>query len=289
MSAESQNLMTGGRLVELVLAVVVSGLISGGMTGYITMRVIENDLQHLRSSHEELKQEFWELRREFYSPAWHREQSMEQLDLPDLIEELRATLHGAAKYFTGTEDDADYDLRRLLTVAAADLATRRGRTLIGEVQLEAGRFRYEDLPADLIYIKTPIWGHDKSIEPWADNYPGPLPRARVLHENGQPVLILSPSPSQQQIHALGGTYRFYYAASYWSGQASDPVQFEQENDRNLLLLRAQAEAMRELAMQNITRPVETRTNIAMPANATAGAIWERLMAEYRRHFSGVEA
>ena len=61
-------------------------------------------------------------------------------------------------------------------------------------------------------------------------------------------LQIHPAPTAQQITALGSTYRFYYYAGHVIGaeatETSVPV-----GDRGVLLLRAQVEAMRELAMR----------------------------------------
>ena len=283
MSYSDQHL-TGGRLVEMIIVALVAALIGGAVTAIATVGVLKEQVQQLQASQHELREEVRELRRDIYRP-FIPGASMSPLEL---IQELRASLHSAAEFFHGTPEtsegagdaDPDADFKRHLIAAAADLGERRGHTLLGEVELQAGVNQYTGLPPDLVYIKTPIWGTEKRIKPWADNHPGLLPRAHVIHDNGQITLILTPAPTWEQIQALGSTYRFYYGASYWDGDIESEIVGSAE-DRALLLLRAQAEACRELALQNMTRPIETRTSLSMPRNQTPRALWEALMAEYR--------
>ncbi|MFW6339514.1 MAG: hypothetical protein ACOC0Q_01455 [Wenzhouxiangella sp.] len=283
------SLISGGRLVELVIVALVSAAISGGITAFVATAVLQEQLASLKESQENLSRELRELRRDIYRPAWPRENTMQAISPADLIAELRASLLDSAQYFQGTPGDPDAtpdpvpadpdaDFRRHLQTAAADLGKRRGMTLLAEVQIEAGRALY-DLPADALYVTTPLWGTETRPTPWADNHPGPLPRARIVRYLDSDQLQLTPAPTRHQIEALGSTYRYLYAASLWDGDTQSDLSLS-DDDRALLLLRAQAEACRELAMQGLTKPVETRTSQAMPRNATPAALYQALMAEF---------
>ena len=206
---------------------------------------------------------------------------MASVDASDLIAELKASLLSSADYFQGTDSDADADFKRHLQVAAADLAEHRNLTLLGEFELEADQADYTDVPADLVRINSALWGTEKRLHPWADNYPGPLPRARLSRTSSGQRISLAPAPTRTQILTLGSTYRFYYAASYWTGSTSDPLNLD-GTDRGLILLRAQAEACKELALMNVTRTVETRTSVSGPRNQTPRSLFEMLIAEYRK-------
>ena len=276
---DGQKLLSGGRLVELILVSLTASLISGALVAWASLQVLQTEVTHLRASQDEMKRELQQFRQDFYSPRrWERDM---QFDAVDLISELRASLHEAAQYFHGVEDDPDADFQRHLVAAAAELGEHRGLTLVGEVELTPGTNRYPGLPADLVYIKTPLWGQSERIKPWADDYPGPLPRPRLAWEDGSRVLYLTPAPTHAQIRTLGATYQFFYGASYWDGDPSSQIEIDQEG-RSLLLLRAQAEACRELALQNMTRPVETRTSLSQPRNQTPGGLFEALMKEFRQ-------
>ena len=53
-------------------------------------------------------------------------------------------------------------------------------------------------------------------------------------------------------------------------------------DRELLLLRGQAEAMRELAMRGVAKPVQLRDGLGMgPRNAHPAALYDALLCEFR--------
>ncbi|MFW6340653.1 MAG: hypothetical protein ACOC0Q_07275 [Wenzhouxiangella sp.] len=277
-----QHLISGGRLVELVVVALVSAAISGGITAFVATAVLQEQLANLKESQDHLRRELQELRRDIYRPAWPGPgESTMQIEPTELLTELRASLHDAAQYFHGTETNPDADLERHLIAAAADLAERRGITHLAELEIEAGVSRYTGLPTDIVYIKTLLWGSQERTMPWSDSHPGPLPRARLAREQDAPVLYLTPAPTEHQIAALGSRYAFFYGASYWTGNLSDALELS-ATERSLLLLRAQAEACRELAMQNMTRPVETRTSLSMPRNSTPGALWQALMDEFRR-------
>ena len=169
----------GARLIELGIAVVLSSVISAGLTAMLTVNVMAERVANLQASQEEIKQQLRDLRRDFYRPAWPDEATME-LDVTEFITDLKQSLHSAARQFEGTQADEDADFKRLLRASAADLAELRGRTRLGEITLAAGEYRYTSAPADVIYIKAPLWGQGKRLDPWADNYPGPLaacPRA----------------------------------------------------------------------------------------------------------------
>ncbi|MGC8165252.1 hypothetical protein ACP3WT_27055, partial [Salmonella enterica] len=54
-------------------------------------------------------------------------------------------------------------------------------------------------------------------------------------------------------------------------------------DRDLLILRAQAEAMREMVMRNIKKPVQQRDGLnSAPKNMTPSAFYDKLMEEWAR-------
>jgi hypothetical protein len=273
------RLISGGRLIELVVVSLVSAAISGGITAFVSTAVLQEQLATLKETQELLRQELQELRRDIYRPAWPSRDNSMLIPPTELITDLKASLHDAAQYFQGTDADPEADFKRHLRVAAADLAARQGQTLMGEITLEAGVSIYSGLPADMTAIKAPLWGTQDRVPPYADHYPGPLPRARLADQSGTPVLYLTPAPTQRQIELLGSSYQFFYSASYWTGDVNDSLDLS-TTERELLMLRAQAEACRELAIQNMTRPVETRTSLSMPRNSTPGALWQALMDEF---------
>lgn len=282
------SLISGGRLVELVLVAVTSAAFSGGITALVATSVLKEQLVSQQRAIEDMRLELRELRRDIYRPAWPEDRRMPGIDPTELIGELRASLMDSAQYFQGTpadedasiEADPDADFRRHLRLAAADYGRLKGHTLLAEVEIAPGQALYP-VPADILHVQTPLWGTERRIMPWADNHPGPLPRARLVNFLNEDRLQLNPPPTWEQIQALGTTYRYLYVASLWDGDVDTEIPGN-SSDRALLLLRAQAEACRELAMQGLTKPIETRTSQQMPRNATPAAMYQALLQEFEQ-------
>jgi len=282
---QPRGLMSGPRLIEMVVVTLFSAGISGMVVGYGTLRVLETEISYLRVSLDEARQEIKQLRRDLYRPYNDPDTYLPRTEMPvtfsDFRDDLVSSLHTAATRFEGTDADPDDDFKRFTLAATAALAERRGRTLIGSVDLVADQAEYT-APADLIRINAALWGAAHGIEPWDDRYPGPLPRHRIHRDAATVTLRLLPAPTRHQITQLGAEYTFYYAAGYWTGDPADDIELDRENDRELLLLRAQAEAAREMAIQNVGRPSETKIQMAQSKDMTARGLFDALIAEFDR-------
>ena len=190
----------------------------------------------------------------------------------DLVLSLRESLMDVAASFS----DNDADFERHLDIAAADMYLVRPRTRIGEIDLVADTGEYP-APADMARFKSPLWGNRAALPPpWDKNWPGELPRPRPIDG----FISLRPAPTARQIALLGSTYRFYYVASDRIGvDAADTT--IAEVDRHLLLLRAQAEALRELAVRDSVRPVQVGGGFGQQAKTgTPAALHALLMDEW---------
>lgn len=199
----------------------------------------------------------------------------------DLILDLKASLQDAATVFTGAGGS---DFKRHLTTAALAMSDKRPRTVVGSVTLVADQPQY-DVPAGFHRFGSPLWGiaPRAKVQPWEKGYPGRLPNARVIESSADPVtrkLYLDPPPTAAQISALGAEFRFYYYAAH-AINADAAKTTVQAGDRGLLLLRAQAEALRELAVRMITKPVVIRDGMAsVSRNGTPGGLYAALMDEF---------
>lgn len=200
------------------------------------------------------------------------------LSRADLVADLKASLLDAAGSFRAP-DDADFE--RHLDRALTALTAHRASTLAGEISLVEGVEAYA-APADLWKFKMALWGMPGGAmpKPWEKSWPGRLPDVREISADSGTVLWLSPAPTAQQIAALGATYRFFYYARLVVGtDAADTT--VSENDRGLLILRAQAEAMRELAVRDAVRPTTARDGVSgRPAVGTAAALYNKFLAEF---------
>jgi len=188
----------------------------------------------------------------------------------DVRADLKDSLHDAA---SALSDPEDFD--RCLNAALEDLGAWLPRTLAASLPLVANQAEYA-APADFIRFKMALWGRSNTVQPWDKAWPGKLPA--VYHADG--LLILSPAPTAQQIGILGTAYRFYYFAGHTLAEDAEQTTVPADR-RSLLLLRAQAEACKELALRGITKPVALRDGMSQgPRNATPSALHAALMADF---------
>ncbi|MFZ5658765.1 MAG: hypothetical protein ACOY5C_02785 [Pseudomonadota bacterium] len=202
------------------------------------------------------------------------------MSLTDLIADLKSSLQDAATVF---DAPADADFIRHLNQAALDMGRVRPRTLVGELALVAAQPNYP-APADLLRPKFPLWGmaERQQRRPWDKAWPGPAPRLSLVDTGSGRELWLDPAPTEAQISLLGARYRFYYFATHQIDvDASKTTVLP--GDRGLLLLRAQAEAMLEMAMRNIKKPVQLRDGSnSAPKNGTPAALASWLLEAFAR-------
>lgn len=192
----------------------------------------------------------------------------------DLLADYKASLQDANKVFTAI-NDADFS--RHLDAAALDMVRVRPRTLLGTITLVAEQYNYA-APADFLTYKSDLWSVSaRRISPWEKSYPGRLPDVVSAVNGTTRELHFLPAPTAAQIASLGSSFKYYYFAAHSIGaQAADTTILP--GDRALLLVRAQAEAMKEMAMRNIGKPVQLRDGISQgPRNGTPQHLFEVLM------------
>lgn len=198
----------------------------------------------------------------------------------DLVADLKASLHDAADVFTAA---SDADFIRHLDLAARALARFRPRTLVGTLTLQADIGLYA-APDDLANFKSHLWGITPIAagKPWEKTFPGRLPNVSVGEVNGSPAIMLTPPPTAFQIGVLGSEFRYYYFARHVIGATAIDTTVR-DADRGILLLRAQAEAMKEMSMRNIKKPVQIRDGLASaPRNGTPASLFQALLDEFER-------
>jgi hypothetical protein len=200
----------------------------------------------------------------------------------DLALDLKASLQDAASVFTAA---ASGDFKRHLACAALAFAFKRPRTLVGTVTLVADQPDYA-APAGFHAFGSSLWGiaPRAKVQPWDKCYPGRLPNLKVIETANDPAVVrklyLDPPPTSAQISALGSEFRFYYYGNHVISADAAKTTIA-AGDRGLLLLRAQAEAMRELAARNIAKPVIMREGMGSQArNGTPSYLYEKLMEEF---------
>lgn len=201
--------------------------------------------------------------------------------LSALVEDLKSSLGSTvAGKFSGP---ADGDLKRLLGVALAEMEWKRPITQLGSVQLHALQARYAVPQPDFAALKTHLWAAPVDTPmPWDDGYPGAAPRVAAQWNGATWWLEFSPAPTPRQIAAWGGEFRFWYFARHRLSEEAGETTVAAA-DRGLLILRAQAEAMRELAMRNVATTTQMRDGFSgTPRNGTPAALFQVLLDEFRR-------
>lgn len=194
----------------------------------------------------------------------------------DLVADLKRSLHDAATVFNAP-DDADWI--RMLGLALTAMAGKRPRTLLGSLVLTPGKAVYPLPDAEFQQYKSHLWG-GQPCKPWSPGYPGALPRVAPLQDGSTWQLVFDPAPTWEHINAHGSTFRFWYFGSHVADADGSTVAY---GDRPLLLLRAQAEAMRELSMRNVNKPVQLRDGVSgTPRNSTPAALYRELLDEWER-------
>ncbi len=199
----------------------------------------------------------------------------------DLVADLKASLQDSASVFTAA---ADADFKRHLKTAAKAFGKKRSRTLVSSLTLTADQPAYA-APEGFLAFKSHLWGISPvaKCQPWEKNWPGRLPDVRYAETEDGASLYLDPAPTAFQISALGAEFRYYYFAGHVIGSEASGTSIL-DGERDVLLLRAQAEAMREMAMRNIMKPVQMREGIASQArNGTPAALYKAMLDEFNAY------
>lgn len=197
----------------------------------------------------------------------------------DLVADLKASLFDAKAVFT---TPADGDFKRFLAQALPDMQFKRPVTRLGSITLVAGEGRYAVVEADFAAFKTDLWRDPSRVpKPWEPTYPGALPRICAMREVDAWFIQLDPAPAAAHLAALGDTFKFYYFAAHAIGADAANTTVNPQ-DRGLLLLRAQAEAMLAVGMRNAGKPVQLRDGLSgTPRNSTPAALHELLMKIFK--------
>lgn len=194
----------------------------------------------------------------------------------DFEAKLRASFVDSVRGFK------DKDYARHTDEAFRELGKRRPRIVLDNFLLVPGCSTYT-CPNDLNDVQSCLWGrnHKAQVAIWADNRIGQLPDLKVSYtSDGSRVLQLVPMPSARDIYIVGYVCEYTYAASHiWTDKVCTLNAYEE----GLLMLRAQAEAMRELGMKNVTTPSQLREGMSStPKNGTPSYLFSVLMDEFDR-------
>jgi hypothetical protein len=199
--------------------------------------------------------------------------------LADLVADLKTSLHDSAAVFKAA-DDADF--KRFLAQALPDMQFKRPVSRLASVSLQADLSRYAMPVDDFAAFKVCEWADPRRApKPWEPRYPGAVPRIATEWDGAAWWVVLDPAPTLALLACYGTELRFWYFARHVLGATAVETTVN-ELDRGLLLLRAQVEAMKELAIRNASKPVQLRDGMSgTPRNSTPAALAEQLMQQFR--------
>ena len=200
---------------------------------------------------------------------------------PALLKRYKESLLDAERAFEN-EQDIDAAYMRHLDVALQALSELRPQ--IKEVVLELVPFRSTySAPVGILGVQACYWGRNAkaAMQPWEDGYVGRLPTWTVYTNTADiRYLRATPAPSAAQIQVAGSACEIAYKLAHVLNDTECTLDAEEQG---LLVLRAQAEAMREVAMKNSTVAYQLREGISStPKNGTPAYLYQELLAEFER-------
>lgn len=188
----------------------------------------------------------------------------------DLRADHKSALGSAINKFDGANNA---DLDRHLNHAVLALSRIKRRTLLGEISLVDGECNYP-APSDCFATKISQWGQGV-LKPW-DKGAGRLPRITTYASDTGLMINLNPAPNSFQIACFGSKYTFFYLAVHHLDDDATKTTFNIA-ERDLFLLLAMIEAVKELALRGLTDPIQLHRGMgSIPANGTPSALLELL-------------
>ncbi|WP_067519511.1 hypothetical protein [Endozoicomonas ascidiicola] len=203
---------------------------------------------------------------------------MTDMSLQSLKEDLKASLTDSAEYL---EDM----LEQLLTLAAAELARFKHYTRHSFVTLQQGVTVY-DAPADLIGFKCHSWGlaQRQMYQPWQPGYPQRLPTVSITGGKTK-QLALSFPPDHVLMGQAGCRFDYQYYARHVLSESTEETTVP-ESERDLLLLRAQAEAMKILSIRYSDKTISSKQMVSGATKiGTPAALYKEFLNDFERRAS----
>lgn len=198
----------------------------------------------------------------------------------DILLSYKSSLLDSASVFTNEH------LARHLKTAIFEYSKRKPLIKNGSIDLIPNIKTYS-APNDLFEIFETLWAKNEKLtkNPWDFNYPRNLPRLNAFQRNNGYELVLNRAVTESEIQMFGKAFEFSYKAFHILGNDLNQTTIT-ENAIPIILLRAQAEAAREMAMRNIHKPVSLNTPVGgVPSNGTAMGIYQALIIEFEKQVS----
>ncbi len=201
------------------------------------------------------------------------------MTLNDLIIDLKTSLMASHKAFVKeTEEETTAVFSRLLYIAAADMHRVRPCTRCGTLDLVAGVNTY-DAPDDLYEFKITTWGDDvrRKSKPWDPNYKYINPSVSIHTDGAVKKIVIDHTPTATDLILNGAKFYYYYYAQHELTETTSTIA---DCDKHLLILRAQAEAMRELSFRNLYSTTRVKSGTSKPNLGNPADLHIQLMNEF---------
>lgn len=192
----------------------------------------------------------------------------------EVLADYRASLGSATSEFHA---GADADLLRHLRVACAAVALKRRAVVHAALSWYVGGTVYQPVPDELVRVEGVDWPGPEAFNPGAGIAYPPPPRLTVGQTPAGRALIVAPFPTAAHL-AASPTLAYQYTRAYVLAETAEDTTLP-DSDRDLVVLRAQVEAMRELALRSHQKPVQMRG--MQSNNMQPSALYEKLLAEFR--------
>nr|WP_285897054.1 hypothetical protein [Vibrio sp. SCSIO 43169] len=170
---------------------------------------------------------------------------------------------------------------QIIEIALADFSRYRPQTKIATFTLMSNQLLYK-APVGLIRVRNVLYGQSqRAKQPWEAGYPRNLPRLSVVDDDSDAKWIqLSHFPADSVVMSCGRdfSYTYYACRKIVNGTINIDVQ-----DEPLLILRCMAEAVKYIAIHQLSKTVSVRNSIGGEAkNGTPAAVHEQLMTLFER-------
>lgn len=196
------------------------------------------------------------------------------MNVSDLTTQLQKALKDSAELLEGIE-------LQIIQVALADFSRYRPQTKIATLSLMTNQLLYK-APVGLIRIRNVLYGQSqRAKQPWEPGYPRNLPRLSVVEDETDSKWIqLSHFPADSVLMSCGREFSYTYCAC--RKITNDAINIDVQ-DEPLLLLRCMAEAVKYIAIHQLSKTVSVRNSIGGEAkNGTPAAVHEQLMSQFER-------
>lgn len=202
----------------------------------------------------------------------------------DMQSALEASLLDAVNIFgasgSGTRTDA---MNRALDAAVRDFNRLLPRIVQDTLTLVQDQRDYPADPQATAFHTTPLVEDNiaRSIDSPQRARVVPMPLLTRGSANAK-TWTFRPTPDALTLAQIGTSYPFSYFAAHVLANADADTTLEDE-DAPLLLLRAQAECMKEMAIRNIGKPVQLRDGqYSQTRNGTPAALYDLLMQMFEQ-------